>query len=190
MPEALLDLVDNNLIVDYEPGESPFDAIEAWVAHAWQGGNWDGQGIGSSAARDHPLGITALGVLDNADPNPSLGGNYDLEGETLTTPGEDDFTQVLVKYTYVGDANLDGHVSIADLDLLAYGWENQQGQPGGTEDPRWGIGDSNHDDQVSIADLDLLAYAWENQGAHLPDPATLALLGLGAAGLLARSRRR
>jgi len=187
--------VNGAMVFDYEPGESSYDQIAAWVASGHAGGDWDGEGICSTAAAADPQGITGLGVLDNDDPHPNLGGKYELEGEALTIPGEDDFTQVLVMYTYYGDANLDGQVSFADLNLLITGWENQP--PGGIEDPRWGVGDFNYDGQVSFADLNLLITGWENQGgrlpehgAHTPEPATLAGLMIGLGGLVGYLRRR
>jgi len=176
--DATLDLRTNNLVVDYEAGSSPYEEIKDWIADAYNGGAWDQAGITSTDARDDPGSLTALGILDTAVDTPPA----DLDGET---PWDAD--SVLVKYTYYGDANLDGVVSFADLNLLIYGWENQT--PGGTEDPRWAVGDFNYSDNVSFADLNLLINGWENQGSHLPEPATLALLGLGAAAMLARRRR-
>ena len=40
-----------------------------------------GPGINSSAAAAQPQSLTALGILDNNDPHPFLGGKTDLEGE-------------------------------------------------------------------------------------------------------------
>jgi hypothetical protein len=56
--------------------------------------------------------------------------------------GED----VVVRYTWTGDATLDGQVTIADLGVLAANWQ-------GTE-RRWSEGDFNYDGTVNIADLE------------------------------------
>jgi hypothetical protein len=62
---------------------------------------------------------------------------------------------VLVKFTFGGDANLDGAVSIADLGILAANWQ-QNGRG-------WWQGDFNYDGVVSIADLGILAANWQQQ---------------------------
>ena len=178
---AALDLTDNNLVVDYV-GNGPFGGIEDWVASGYSGGSWDGPGIASSAA---DATLHALGVLDTALDTPPAA----VDGEALDDLiGAGDTGAVIVKFTYYGDADLDGQVTIGDLDLLAYGWENQVSQGGG-EQPRWAIGDFDYSGQMTISDLDLLANAWENQGGALPEPATLALVGLGAVAMLGWRRR-
>jgi hypothetical protein len=86
-----------------------------------------------------------------------------------------DFVQLLP-----GDANLDGHVGIADLVALADHY--------GLTHPSWLDGDLNFDGHVGVADLSLLA---DNYGRGseppVPEPAAVALLALGA---LAIRRRR
>ena len=62
-------------------------------------------------------------------------------------------SDVLVKYTYSGDANLDGQVDIGDLGLLAGAW-----QQSGTD---WFHGDFTYDGAVNIGDLGLLAGNWQ-----------------------------
>ena len=56
---------------------------------------------GSRPRRADPAGLTALGILGNADERAFLGGKTDLDGEPV------DETSVLVTYTWHGDPNLD-----------------------------------------------------------------------------------
>ena len=56
---------------------------------------------------------------------------------------------VLVKYTYAGDANLDGSVDTVDFGFLA-------GSFGGTE-KIWVQGDFNYDGAVDTVDFGILA---------------------------------
>ncbi|KPJ76167.1 MAG: hypothetical protein AMS14_02395, partial [Planctomycetes bacterium DG_20] len=66
---------------------------------------------------------------------------------------------------------------------------------------RWGVGDFNYDGTIDSNDYDKIDSAWLLQGSPLggvivggpvptPEPASLLLIGLGAAATLARRRRR
>jgi hypothetical protein len=85
-----------------------------------------------------------------------------------------------------GDANLDGQVSLADLQALALYWNKSAAN--------WTQADFNLDGQVSLSDLQDLAANWNktwvasSEAPAVPEPATLTLLAVG--GLLALRRRR
>jgi len=101
---------------------------------------------------------------------------------------------VAVRFTLVGDVDLDGQVGVADLGILAtdYGTTTQGG---------WGAGDLNADGAIGVADLGMLAtnYGQSLTGGSVatsqampsstavPEPSAALVL---VAGTLASSRRR
>jgi len=131
---ARLNLADNDLVI----GTANLADIRALIVSGYNGGGWDGNGIYSDAifAGRHGLGYAA-----GNDPNlaASLGGM--LSGQSY------DADSVLVKYTWLGDADLDGTSGLADLGLLLSNYN----QSGG-----WTSGDFNYDGAVNFADLGLL----------------------------------
>jgi hypothetical protein len=114
---------------------------------------------------------------------------------------------VLVKYTYYGDANLDGKVDGTDYSRIDASFLAEQSGPNVTG---WYNGDFNYDGVVNGSDYTLIDNAFNSQGAQIaaqiatptalldnaaggssvPEPTTLGLLGIGAIGLLGRRRRR
>jgi len=190
-----IDLTTHNLILDYTGVASPFAEILGWVAsglHDGPAGYWDGPGIHSSTAAAAPL--TAVGVIDNQDTEPGIGGLTSLEGEPVPA------ASVLAKYTWWGDANLDGVINSNDYDRIDANWlfyGNGQGTPPGGF--RWAVGDFNYDGLINSNDYDKIDAAWLlSGGAALgggtpvptPEPATLALVALGGLALAARRRGR
>jgi len=210
--DSRLDLAEGGLILSYT-GSSPMTQVSDWVRTGLNrtAGYWDGFGITSSTAAGATL--TAVGVIDNTDP--SVGGKTTFMGQTVP-----DATSILARYTWWGDANLDGVVNSNDYDRIDTNWllyGNGQGTPPGGF--RWSVGDFNYDGLINSNDYDLIDRAWLLQGSPLmtadgpygfvlptaevdfavgppatlgvvPEPATIALLAAGALAVVGRRRRR
>jgi len=129
-----------------------------------------------------------VGVLDNTDPK--VGGKATFEGEAV------DETAVLVKFTWGGDANLDGVVDANDYDVIDKMFLFQPVP----DNMGWWTGDFTYDGVIDANDYDRIDKAYLFQTGPLaeggaaapaatPEPATLALAALGAAALLGRKKR-
>lgn len=122
-----------------------------------------------------------------------------------------DADSLLVKFTYAGDANLDGVVDLDDYRLMDAGY--LAGFDGVTKVATWTTGNFNYDGIVDYKDYALADAALLNQGSPLademitlhtaefgsaftnafnaavPEPASLTILAAGAAGLISTRRR-
>jgi autotransporter-associated beta strand protein len=187
---ATLDVVNNHILIDYGSGSDPITAIAGYIKSGYNNGHWNGPGIISSAAQTPTDGLLyGLGYADSAD-NVVSG----------LTSG-----QIEVKYTLLGDANLDGVVNGSDFNILAANFN--QSVTG------WDQGDFNYDGLVNAADFNAMAANFNQSvsGADVsagdvaamdafaaanglpvdvPEPVGFGLLALGAAALLHRRHRR
>jgi len=115
-----------------------------------------------------------------------------------------------LQYTYYGDALLTGSVTAADYIQIDNGFNSQGGPHPLTG---WYNGDFNYDGVINGDDYTLMDNAYNSQGntslasipasplklvatetsqisTSVPEPTTLGIIGIGAAGLLMRRSRR
>ncbi len=136
------DVGASSLIIDYS-GLLLGQFAAGYIVAAYDKGRWDDPGITSASARTH-FG-TAVGYLDTA--------THPIAGL--------DSTSILIKFTWLGDANLDGVVNSADLAMI---------DPNGTT---WQQGDFNYDGHVSADD-----YALYNVGLAFSAGANIGTLSV------------
>jgi hypothetical protein len=145
------DLGDNDLIVK----STARDLVEAMVQSGRRGGDWLGTGIISlSAAATVEEASTSLAVAQGSDITSGIFNGVTVNG-----------TDALVKYTWSGDANLDGVVNFDDFNKFLGGNNDPIANP-----PRWFTGDFNFDGGVNFDDFNkfLAGYNAFNGGGQIP----------------------
>jgi autotransporter-associated beta strand protein len=186
------DLTNNSMVVR----SSTAAAVGANIQTGYAGGAWTGPGIDSSTAAAGTT--TGIGFADNA-----VLALTSFKGVNVGP------TDVLVKYTYYGDADLDGDVDGNDVGR----WATNFTGSGGSTTKSWVEGDWDYDGDVDGNDVGRWAVNFTGSGGGtlnipnaqpeavamleamgftvVPEPTGLALLGgVAGASLLARRRRR
>ena len=205
---ARIDLRDNKLITDTPVGSfngTAYTGIQGEVQRAYNFGAWDqpglttsmpnaGQNAGILSGTETIAVATAEQVLFISATDTAL-----FQGQTVTG------ATTIAMYTYAGDLNLDGLVDGAD-----YGVIDNSVQFSGTDG--YVNGDCNYDGVIDGADYGITDNTIQLQGAPfpgvvfgagastfgaslsgvtaVPEPASLSVVGLAAAGSLLRPRRR
>jgi hypothetical protein len=141
-----LDFADNAMVVK----NGSISAIQAAIGASFDHGRWQALGgITSSTAAADALGITGVGYGSNA----ALA-RTTFAGVSGLTPSD-----VLIKYTYYGDADLSGATSVDDFTLFLHGY-----QGGGTS---WFAGDFDYGGGVTLDDFTLFLAGYQKQGPPL-----------------------
>jgi hypothetical protein len=158
--------------------------IRSLVAAWYNSGAQDGPGLGSDFAGGSGRDAYATVAVRLNDAGNLGFPQFSTFQGSFTFPGD-----VLVRYTYIGDVNLDGLLDATDYNAVLNGLTN--GLTG------WHNGDTNYDGVVDSVDWSRFVDAYTNQGAPfsagaptpgaIPEPAALGLLAPAA--LLLRRRR-
>jgi hypothetical protein len=204
---ARLDLRDNKLLTSTPAGTfsgGAYGGVQGEVARAYNFGAWDLPGLMTSEDLAGPnagplSGTTTIGVATGEQIlfiAPTDTGVF--AGQTITG------ATTIAMYTYAGDMNFDGLVDAADYGVID-NWVQFPGSDG------YANGDLNYDGVIDAADYGIIDNTIQLQGAPLPgwdsagsaaaaaglsgvtavpEPASLSVIALGAAGLLGRRRPR
>jgi len=181
---GLLDATNNKLIFDYQSND-PIGTLTTNIQSGYHNGAWDG---GSGV-----LSSTAAAVAADTN-NPRKTGIGFAEASAL--PGVTSFggvttdsTMVLARYTYFGDANLDGTVNALDFNAVAANF--------GTGGKSWVNGDFNYDGTVDTSDFTWLSTnfglsigAAPALGTLVPEPATIGMIAFAGFAVLSRRRKQ
>jgi hypothetical protein len=199
VPTGKLDIGDGFLVINYE-GDNPMPMLRDQIIAAF-GVMWDGNGITSKNMVADPYGSYSIGYADNS----TLPIPYGPETEGVPANPFGDTTDVawnaiLVRYTLIGDVDLNGIVDDTDISLLTnnYLFEGMDWFGGDVllydgivDDSDVGVQANNY--LLSVGELTgglgLGGSGGELSLSAVPEPATLGLMALGLAAMAARRRR-
>ncbi len=159
---SVLDITNNHIIIDYTSSD-PISTIYGYLKTGFNNGAWNGtSGIISSTAQSATNGLHyGVGWADGADGTKNVSG---------LSSG-----QILLKYTLLGDANLDGTVNGSDFSILAANF--------GLGVTNWDQGNFLFGSSVNGSDFSALAanFGQGDSGAATVTPADIAALDAFAA---------
>ena len=142
-----LDVTNNGVILPYAAGNGATAALAVRneIISGLNGGTWTGPGITSSTAAAAAANVNtvypeAVGYADTSTLYPG-GGTF--LGQSV---GGSNGDAIVVRWTLLGDANLDGKVNATDLAILR---DNYNTRSGGT----WQEGDFAYNGKVNASDL-------------------------------------
>jgi hypothetical protein len=140
------DLADNSMVIR---NMTPVQ-VRSLVQGSFNLGHWNGAtGLNSSTAATDASGATGIGYATAGFlSKSSFKGVSPLSG-----------TDVLVRYTYYGDADLSGATTLDDFTLFLIGLQN-----GGTT---WVQGDFDYSGLTTLDDFNLFLRGYQQQGAPL-----------------------
>jgi autotransporter-associated beta strand protein len=148
-----VDLTNN----DVDVAGAALSVISNQIQQGYHNGYWNGPtGIYSGAAAGDTTHLTALGCMQNNQSGAALFTTSHLFDGITPAAGD-----VLVKYTYYGDANLSGNVDSSDYALIDNGYLSRGALAG------WFNGDFNYDGAINGSDYTLIDNAFNLQGASL-----------------------
>ena len=150
-----LDLGGNDMVI--HGGSLP--TVFNQVAVADRTGQWNGFGIGSAKASADTTHRTAIGMLLNSAGIFNASKQFDLY-----TPAT---TDLLIKYTYYGDTNLDGKTDASDYSVLDSSYLSDKSFPASNPVTGWSNGDFNYDSKINGSDYTLIDNTFNTQGATL-----------------------
>jgi hypothetical protein len=190
-PGAMLDLADNSLVTHDAIGTwngAAYTGVLGQVAGAYNNGSWNGSGIGTSVTTIAGSSALAAIAVATADETGYAGGSF---GGVSASSGD-----VLLMYTYAGDATLNGRIDSDDYFQI----DSNYGHSGSS----FGYyrGDFNYSGTINGDDYFIIDSSYVGQGSQLspaspgsagvtatPEPSALLGAIVLAAGSLARRRR-
>ncbi|CAN5674561.1 hypothetical protein BH09PLA1_BH09PLA1_11960 [soil metagenome] len=148
-PTATLDLKDNDLIVT----SGTYAAVTNSISKARNGGLWNQPGLTSSTAGAAVPKNKTLGTVTGAEYHAAQGAAAPFDGFAVAD------TDVLVKFTYYGDTELNGSVNFDDYSRIDAGFNNNR--------TGWFNGDFDYNGSVNFDDYSLIDLAFNTQTGTL-----------------------
>jgi unsaturated chondroitin disaccharide hydrolase len=143
---GILDLNANDMIVH----NGNLSSLTSLIKQGYNAGGapWRGTaGITSSFAASDSTYLSAIGIIQNVSSAAPIYSSFDGQSSVIS--------DVLIKFTVIGDANLDGKVDGSD-----YGWIDSGVLAHATG---WSNGDFNYDSIVNASDYTLIDNAYNMQ---------------------------